>query len=157
MTQEMKFVIKSSFKGGIKDGLQKGIVNAILETPIAILESMVVRGVYTSHPVKGMENIYDPCLNCPHRPKDGDTSSCNCTTNGNRAYVKMTWENFPLEKKLKLLRKWGYSRDDQLRVIDNENIIGWMFKEFPDEAFGLLKIAKYSDKNVRIFLQSLGY
>ena len=157
MTSEMKAGIKSAFTGGFKDGLQKGIVNMILETPLSIIESVVVKGVYSTHPVKGMECIYDPCINCPHKPEDGDTSSCNCTTNGNRSYVKKTWENFPLEKKLKLLRKWGYSRDDQLRVIDNENIIGWMFKEFPDETFGLLKIAKYSDKNVRIFLQSLGY
>ena len=157
MTSEMKAGIKSAFTGGFKDGLQKGIVNMILETPLSIIESVVVKGVYSTHPVKGMECIYDPCINCPHKPEDWDTSSCNCTTNGNRSYVKKTWENFPLEKKLKLLRKWGYSRDDQLRVIDNENIIGWMFKEFPDETFGLLKIAKYSDKNVRIFLQSLGY
>ena len=149
--------ISSSFKNGFKDGLKKGIVSSITETPLKALEVGVTKKVYSVHPVKGMENIYHPCEHCPHFPRDENTSECNCTMNGNRAIIKYTWESFPLEKKLSLLRKWGYSRDDQLRVIDNENIIGWMFKEFPDETFGLLKIAKYSDKNVRIFLQSLGY
>lgn len=149
--------VSSSFKNGFKDGLKKGLVSSITETPLKALEFGVTKKVYSIHPVKGMENIYHPCEHCPHFPRDGNTSECNCTMNGNRAIVKYTWESFPLEKKLSLLRKWGYEREEQMKIIDAMGVIGWMLLEFPNETHGLLKIAKYSDKNVRIFLRSLGY
>lgn len=98
-------------KNSLTDAAMKECINSGMDAVNTALTS----GVYRVNPVKGMENIYDPCQKCPRWPGERKlTKYCNCTVNGNRAVVKEVWDSFSKEKKITLLKKWGYS-DEQLQ------------------------------------------
>ena len=88
----------SSVTEQIKSGLFKQMI-------VGPIDSIVTNTIYNIHPVPEMASVWNPCAVCTN--PDKGKGECNCVMNQASRRANNAWVSLPIDKKKKLLKKWG--------------------------------------------------
>ena len=137
-------------------------VSAAIGVMIGSIGSMLVaefmpaarRAVASASPLKGMDQIMNPCENCQHMDSRGP-QFCRCRMNPQDEVMFQAWVSMPLDVKLTKLKEWGRTPEEAFLACDVYRIWSTNGREYFPTA-PLDELTK-SYATVRLALEHMGY
>ena len=132
-------------------GIMIGGVGALLATE---LTPVMRSAIASASPLKGMDQIVNPCENCQHMDSRGP-QFCRCRMNPQDEVMFQAWVSMPLDVKLTKLKAWGRTPEEAFRACDVYRIWNTNGREYFPTA-PLDELTK-SYATVRLALEHMGY
>lgn len=151
----MKIVSQRKYQADMMLGVIAGSAISTIGIYIATCATEKIRGAVAKRvPIKGMDEINNPCLTCQNMDPRG-IPFCRCRMKQQDETMFQAWVHLPLDTKLEKLKEWG--RTPQEAFIACDVLRKWESNGnelFPNVQF---EQATASYATVRIMLEHMGY